>query len=41
MVSVKVEKGRAEGRFDRDVVGQARRFLYALAASPIMTRERG
>ena len=33
VVCVKVEKGRAEGRFrDRDVVGQARRFRQALAA---------
>src|SRR5947207_1315366 len=31
---VKVEKGRAEGRFDRDVLGHARRFMQALAALP-------
>ena len=31
-VSAKVAKGRAEGRLDRDVVGQARRFKQALAA---------
>jgi thiamine pyrophosphate-dependent acetolactate synthase large subunit-like protein len=31
MVCVKVAKGRAEGRLDRDVVGQARRFRHALA----------
>jgi len=34
VVCVKVEKGRAEGRFDRDVVGHARRFMHALAALP-------
>jgi len=31
---VKVQKGRAEGRFDRDVLGHARRFMQALAALP-------
>jgi len=31
---VKVEKGRAEGRLDRDVLGHARRFMQALAALP-------
>lgn len=34
VVCVKVVKGRAEGRFDRDVVGHARRFMQALAALP-------
>ena len=34
MVCVKVVKGRAEGPFDRDVVGYARRFKDALAALP-------
>lgn len=34
VVCVKVVKGRAEGRFDRDVVGHARRFRQALAALP-------
>ena len=34
VVCVKVEKGRAEGRLDRDVVGHARRFAQALAALP-------
>lgn len=34
LVCVKVEKGRAEGRLDRDVVGHARRFAQALAALP-------
>lgn len=33
VVSVKVMKGRAEGRLDRDVVGHARRFAQALAAT--------
>jgi sulfopyruvate decarboxylase subunit beta len=33
VVSVKVMKGRAEGRLDRDVVGHARRFARALAAT--------
>lgn len=32
VVSVKIEKGRAEGTLDRDVVGYARRFKAALAA---------
>ncbi len=34
VICVKVEKGRAEGRLDRDVVGHARRFARALAALP-------
>ena len=34
VVCVKVSKGRAEGRLDRDVVGHARRFARALAALP-------
>ncbi len=34
VICVKVEKGRAEGRLDRDVVGHARRFAQALAALP-------
>jgi thiamine pyrophosphate-dependent acetolactate synthase large subunit-like protein len=34
VVPVKVEKGRADGRLDRDVVGYARRFQQALAAVP-------
>lgn len=34
VVSVKVSKGKAEGRLDRDVVGHARRFAQALAALP-------
>ena len=34
VVCVKVVKGRAEGPFDRDVVGHARRFMQALAALP-------
>jgi len=34
VISVKVAKGRAEGRLDRDVVGLARRFRQALAAVP-------
>jgi thiamine pyrophosphate-dependent acetolactate synthase large subunit-like protein len=34
VVSVKVGKGRSEGRLDRDVVGHARRFRQALAALP-------
>ncbi len=33
-VCVKVAKGRAEGRLDRDVVGHARRFAKALAELP-------
>jgi thiamine pyrophosphate-dependent acetolactate synthase large subunit-like protein len=32
VVNVKVEKGRAEGRLDRDVVGYKLRFVKALAA---------
>ena len=32
VVCVKVVKGRAEGRFDRDVIGYSRRFKGALAA---------
>ena len=35
VVCVKVQKGRADGRLDRDVVGHARRFAQALAALPI------
>jgi thiamine pyrophosphate-dependent acetolactate synthase large subunit-like protein len=34
VVCVKVSKGRAEGRLDRDVVGHARRFMRALSARP-------
>ena len=34
VVCVKVSKGPAEGRLDRDVVGHARRFARALAARP-------
>jgi thiamine pyrophosphate-dependent acetolactate synthase large subunit-like protein len=34
VIAVKVMKGRAEGRLDRDVVGHARRFAQALAALP-------
>jgi thiamine pyrophosphate-dependent acetolactate synthase large subunit-like protein len=34
VVCVKVAKGRAEGRLDRDVLGHARRFRHALAALP-------
>ena len=34
VVCVKVQKGRADGQFDRDVVGHARRFMHALAALP-------
>ena len=34
VVNVKVEKGRAEGRIDRDVIGYQRRFMAALAALP-------
>ena len=34
MVPVKVAKGRAEGKIDRDVVGYTRRFMQALAAVP-------
>ena len=32
VVSVKIARGRTEGRLDRDVVGYARRFRQALAA---------
>jgi thiamine pyrophosphate-dependent acetolactate synthase large subunit-like protein len=32
VVCVKIVKGRAEGRLDRDVVGYTRRFMHALAA---------
>lgn len=34
VVSAKVEKGRAEGILDRDVVGYTRRFRLALAVTP-------
>ena len=34
MVPVKVEKGRADGILDRDVLGYTRRFRTALAAVP-------
>jgi len=34
VVCVKVRKGRADGRLDRDVVGHARRFARALAELP-------
>ncbi|HEV8675481.1 MAG TPA: thiamine pyrophosphate-dependent enzyme [Methylomirabilota bacterium] len=34
VVNVKVEKGRAEGKLDRDVIGYTRRFMTALAALP-------
>ena len=34
VVCVKVQKGRADGRLDRDVVGHTRRFAQALAALP-------
>lgn len=34
VVSVKVEKGPAEGKLDRDAVGYTRRFMRALAALP-------
>ena len=34
VVCVKVQKGRADGRLDRDVVGHGRRFAQALAALP-------
>lgn len=34
VVNVKVEKGRAEGKLDRDVVGHKLRFVKALAALP-------
>ena len=35
VVCVKVVKGRAEGKLDRDVVGHSRRFAQALAALPV------
>jgi thiamine pyrophosphate-dependent acetolactate synthase large subunit-like protein len=38
VVPVKVEKGRAEGKLDRDVIGYTRRFMRALAALPSGTR---
>jgi thiamine pyrophosphate-dependent acetolactate synthase large subunit-like protein len=34
VVNVKVEKGRAEGKLDRDVIRHTRRFATALAAVP-------
>jgi len=34
VVPVKVSRGRAEGRLDRDVLGYARRFRQALGALP-------
>jgi thiamine pyrophosphate-dependent acetolactate synthase large subunit-like protein len=34
VVPVKISRGRAEGRLERDVVGYARRFRQALAAVP-------
>ncbi len=34
VIAVKVVKGRAEGRLDRDVIGYARRFATALAEVP-------
>jgi len=34
VVSVKVEKGRAEGTLDRDVIGYKLRFMKALSALP-------
>jgi hypothetical protein len=34
VVPVKIEKGQAEGRLERDVVGYARQFRRALAAVP-------
>jgi thiamine pyrophosphate-dependent acetolactate synthase large subunit-like protein len=34
VVPVKVDKGRAEGRIDRDVIGHKLRFVHALAALP-------
>jgi hypothetical protein len=34
VVCVKVLKGRADGRLDRDVVGHARRFTRALTTLP-------
>jgi thiamine pyrophosphate-dependent acetolactate synthase large subunit-like protein len=38
VVPVKVEKGRGEGRIDRDVVGYARRFMEALTALSVVAR---
>jgi thiamine pyrophosphate-dependent acetolactate synthase large subunit-like protein len=32
VVCVKIVKGKAEGRLDRDVIGYTRRFKHALAA---------
>jgi thiamine pyrophosphate-dependent acetolactate synthase large subunit-like protein len=40
VVPVKVIKGRAEGRLDRDVLGHARRFAQALARLPILAPEK-
>lgn len=34
VVSVKIDRGPAEGKLERDVVGSARRFMQALAALP-------
>jgi thiamine pyrophosphate-dependent acetolactate synthase large subunit-like protein len=34
VVNVKVQKGRAEGKLDREVVGYTRRFIGALATLP-------
>ena len=34
VVCVKIAKGRSEGGFDRDILGQSRRFARALAALP-------
>jgi thiamine pyrophosphate-dependent acetolactate synthase large subunit-like protein len=34
VVVVKIARGRSEGKFDRDVIGHARRFRQALAAVP-------
>jgi hypothetical protein len=36
VVPVKVSRGRAEGRLERDVVGFARRFRQALAGVPVV-----
>ena len=36
VVPVKVSRGRAEGRLERDVVGYARRFRHALDAVPVV-----
>jgi thiamine pyrophosphate-dependent acetolactate synthase large subunit-like protein len=35
VVNVKVQKGKAEGKLDREVVGYTRRFISALAAVPV------